>query len=81
MYTEFQDLLFELLNEARTSAGLNCTTRELSLCLTYAIRGFKEMAVDSREFRRLLRVQVRLVACAVGRSAQRRAYQRTGVGQ
>jgi AcrR family transcriptional regulator len=81
MYVEFQDLLLEMLNQAKPPAGLDCTTRELALCITYAIRGFKEMAVDSREFRRLIRVQVRLVACAVGRSAQRRAYQRTGVGQ
>lgn len=44
-------------------------TRELALCLSYAIRGFKEMSLDSVEFRRLIRIQVRLVACAVGRPA------------
>jgi AcrR family transcriptional regulator len=78
MYLEFQDLLFELLNEAKPSAALNCTTRELALCITYALRGFKEMAFDSDEFRRLIRIQVRLVACAVGRPEQRRAPQRKG---
>jgi AcrR family transcriptional regulator len=71
MYMEFQDLLVGLLNDAQTSAGLNCTTRELALCITYAIRGFKEMAFDSVEFRRLIRIQVRLVACVVGRPAHR----------
>jgi AcrR family transcriptional regulator len=68
MYMEFQDLLVELLNDAQTLAGLSCTTRELALCITYAIRGFKEMAFDSVEFRRLIRIQVRLVVCAVGAS-------------
>ena len=63
------------------SAGFNCTTRELALCMTYALRGFKEMAFDSEEFRRLIRVQVRLVACAVGHPAQRRADRRKAVGQ
>jgi hypothetical protein len=77
LYMEFQDLLVELLNDAQTSAGLNCTTRELALCLAYAIRGFKEMAFDSVEFRRMIRIQVRLVACAVGRPA-RRATSRSG---
>jgi hypothetical protein len=45
--TEFQDLVFELLKDVRPSPGLNCTTRELAPCLTYAIRGFKEMAIPS----------------------------------
>ncbi len=73
MYVEFQDLLFELLNEAKPLAGLVCTTRELALCITYALRSFKEMALDSDEFRRLIRIQVRLVVCAVGPPARRRA--------
>jgi AcrR family transcriptional regulator len=81
MYVEFQDLLFELLNDAQTSVGSNCTTRELSLCLSYAIRGFKEMAFDSDEFRRLIRIQVHLVAGAVRRPAQRRADRRKGLEQ
>jgi AcrR family transcriptional regulator len=75
MYVEFQDLLLELLNEAQPSAGLNCTTRELALCITYALRGFKKMALGSDESRRLIRLQVRLVACAVGRPQRRRAHQ------
>ncbi len=80
MYVEFQDLLFELLSETRPSTELNCTTRELVLCITYAFRGFKEMAVDSDEFRRLIRIQVRLVVRAVERPAQRRAGRCKAVG-
>ncbi len=50
-------------------SGLNCTTRDLALCITYALRGFKEMAFDSNEFRRLIRIQVRLVVGAVSCAA------------
>jgi AcrR family transcriptional regulator len=67
MYAEFQDLLSELLDVMETPAALNGTPRELARCLTYAIRGFKEMAHDGAEFRSLIRIQVRLVACAAGR--------------
>ena len=81
MYVEFQDLLFELLNEAKPSAGLNCTTRELALCISYALRGFKEMAFDSEEFHRMIRVQIRLVVCAVGHPARRLPDRRKAVGQ
>jgi AcrR family transcriptional regulator len=80
MYVEFQDLLLELLSEAQPLDGLDCTTRELALCISYALRGFKEMAIDSDEFRRLIRIQVRLVACAVGRPAQRQADRRKAAG-
>jgi AcrR family transcriptional regulator len=81
MYAEFQDLLVELLGDARTSSGSNCTTRELALCITYAIRGFKEMAADGVEFRRLIRLQIRLVAGAVVRPARPRSPRRKAVGR
>lgn len=73
MYMEFQDLLFELLEDARSVRALDCTTRELANCLTYAIRGFKEMAGDGAELRRLIQIQVQLVARSQQPPAQRPA--------
>jgi AcrR family transcriptional regulator len=72
MYLEFEGLLVELLDEAKPSASLDCRTQELARCISYALRGFKEMADDSDELRRLIRLQVRLVASAIGRRAHRR---------
>jgi AcrR family transcriptional regulator len=71
MYAEFQDLLLELLNEEQPKTQMNCSTRELARCISCALRGFKEMAGDGAELRRLIRVQARLIACATTRRGAR----------
>ncbi len=63
--TEFQAFLADLLREAARAAPLRATPEELARALLFAAHGFKAVAVDGADLRRLIAVQVSLTAAAL----------------
>lgn len=65
MYDEFQVLLAQLLSEPAIDAALGASPAEVARAMTYAMRGFKDTATDGSDMRRLITLQVSLLAAAL----------------
>lgn len=72
IYAEFQAFVVELIAGAVTDARLPVTAEELARALVYAMRGFKETAVDAADMRHLIGVQVSLLVSVIGDVAKPR---------
>jgi AcrR family transcriptional regulator len=65
MYAKFQSLLTELLTLRAATSSLGAAPEEISRALTFAMRGFRETAVDGRDMRQLIGLQVSLLLKAL----------------
>jgi len=72
MYEESQVLFAEVLADAVEVSDSEGTKEDLARLLAYSFRGFKEAAADGADMRRMIRLQVLLLARALAKSAQAR---------
>ena len=63
----FGDLLTEIISTPLAESGLGIAASDLAQTIVFAIKGFKETARDGADMRRLIGVQVAIVAAALGR--------------
>ena len=68
-YASLQAYLVELLQDAVKTSGLDADAAEVARTLLSAIRGFKLVASDGDDLRRLMTVQVEMTAAALGAHA------------
>jgi len=71
-YSAFEELLVEIIREPLREAGLNMQARELAHVIAFSIKGFKDIARDGKEMRRMIGVQVALIAAALRPSTKKR---------
>lgn len=64
-YAAFEALLVEIVREPVSVAGLTLAPEELAHVIVSAIKGFKDMARDGAEVRRMIAAQVAVVAAAL----------------
>jgi AcrR family transcriptional regulator len=64
-FSAFETLLTEMLSEPLSQSALNVNAGELARTIVFAIKGFKEIARDGAEIRRMIRVHVAVVAAAL----------------
>ena len=65
VYARFQALIVELISAPATASPLQAAPEELGRALTFAMRGFRETAVNGNDMRRLIAVQVSLLLRAL----------------
>ncbi|WP_428487736.1 TetR/AcrR family transcriptional regulator [Rhodopila sp.] len=65
MYAKFQALIAELLIEPAAASSLHATPEQLARVLIFAMRGFRETAVDAADARRLIALQVSVLLTAL----------------
>lgn len=65
-YAKLQEFLAELLDDAVKASELKATTNEVARTLLSAMCGFKLVATDGKDLRRLIAMQVTLVTAALG---------------
>jgi len=68
-YVKLQMCLADLLQDSVKASGLKATADEIARTLMSAMRGFKLVATDSKDLRRLIALQVALVSSALGHAA------------
>jgi AcrR family transcriptional regulator len=66
-FSAFGDLLTEIISAPLAESGLGITAVDLAETIVFAIKGFKEIARDGADMRRMIGVQVAIVAAAIGR--------------
>ena len=71
-YSAFEELLVEIIKEPLRESGLSIHAKELALVIAFAIKGFKDIARDGKEMRRMVGVQVALIAGALRPSTKKR---------
>jgi AcrR family transcriptional regulator len=69
-YLKLQMCLADLLEDSVKASGLKATANEIARTLMSAMRGFKLVATDGKDLRRLIALQVALVSSALGQSAR-----------
>lgn len=67
-YAAFGDLLAEIISAPLAESGLDIGAADLAQTIMYAIKGFKEVARDGTEMRRMIGVHVAVVAAALRRN-------------
>jgi AcrR family transcriptional regulator len=67
-YASLQNYLADLLSDAVRQSGLKATPADVARTLMSALRGFKLVASDGRDLRRLMTMQVSLIVAALGQS-------------
>jgi AcrR family transcriptional regulator len=75
-YSAFEELLVEIIKEPLREAGFHIQAKELAHVIAFAIKGLKDVARDGKEIRRMIGVQVALVAGALGASSKQRKHSR-----
>jgi len=70
-FANLQGFLAELLLEAVNRSELTATPREVARTLLASMRGFKVVATDGQDLRRLMASQVSLIIGALGRRQSR----------
>ncbi|WP_338661976.1 helix-turn-helix domain-containing protein [Pararoseomonas sp. SCSIO 73927] len=65
VYANFQDLIAGLIAPALAEAGLDATADEMARAFVYGMRGLLATAADPADLRRLLTVQVKVLARAL----------------
>ena len=65
MYAEFETFLADLLRDELAASPLQLAPEVLARVLAYAMRGFKDSAVDADDMRRLIAAQIELVVAAI----------------
>jgi AcrR family transcriptional regulator len=63
----FGDLLTDIIRPPLAESGLAISPTDLAQTIVFAIKGFKEIARDGADMRRLIGVQVAIVSAALGR--------------
>ena len=63
---EFQAFLAGLLRDAARASSLKATPEDLAQALFFSVHGFKAAAANSMDFRRMIALQVHVVAAALG---------------
>lgn len=71
-YSAFEELLVEIIREPLRESGLSIQARELAHSIAFAIKGFKDIARDGREMRRMIGVEVILITAALRPSTKKR---------
>ena len=66
-YSAFEELLTEIVSAPLADSGLGIAAGDLAQTIAFAIKGFKEIARDGADMRRMIGVQVAIVAAALGR--------------
>ncbi|QIE23457.1 Bacterial regulatory protein, tetR family [Caballeronia sp. SBC1] len=66
-YSVFGDLLTEIISAPLVESGLGIAAGDLAETIVFAIKGFKEIARNGADMRRMIGVQVAIVAAALGR--------------
>lgn len=69
-YARLAEYLAGLMNEAAEHAGLLVTAQELARALLASMRGFKLVARDGQDLRRLMAIQVAMAISALGLSSR-----------
>jgi AcrR family transcriptional regulator len=69
IYLVFQAFLAELLGEPVTASAVQAQPEEMARLLAWSLRGFKDMAHDGSEIRRMIALQIELMADALKTSA------------
>ena len=64
-YSAFEELLVEIVKEPLREAALNIQPKELAHVIAFAMKGFKDIARDGKQMRRMIGVQVALIAAAL----------------
>jgi hypothetical protein len=64
-YSAFEDLLVDIIKEPLSKSGLDAQAQELARVIAFAIKGFKDIALDGKEVRQMIGVQVSLIALAL----------------
>lgn len=67
MYAELESFLAELLRDAVAASKLKTTPEELARILIFGMRGFKDIAADAADMRRLIALQVDVVLASIKR--------------
>jgi len=68
----FEVLLVEIIREPLREAGLDVQAKELARVIAFAIKGFKVIARDGKEIRRMIEVQVALISAALRPTTKKR---------
>ncbi|CAB3775545.1 hypothetical protein LMG28614_00013 [Paraburkholderia ultramafica] len=68
-YSAFGDLLVDIISAPLAEADLDIEATDLARAIVFAIKGFKDVARDGAEVRRMIGVQVAVIAAAVCRNA------------
>lgn len=71
-YSAFEELVVEIIKEPLRESGLNVQAKELARVIAFSIKGFKDIARDGKEIRRMIGVQVALIAAALRPSTKKR---------
>lgn len=71
-YSDFEVLLVEIIKEPLREAGLDVQAQELARVIAFAIKGFKDIACDGKELRRMIGVQVALISLALRPATKKR---------
>jgi AcrR family transcriptional regulator len=69
-YAAFEELIAGLLREPLGRAGLDVQADELARVIVFSTKGFKDVARDGADMRRMIGVQVALISVALGRGAE-----------
>lgn len=68
-YATFEELIAGLLREPLEKAGLDMPANELARVMVFSTKGFKDVARDGADMRRMIGTQVAVISAALGRSA------------
>jgi hypothetical protein len=71
-YSAFEELLVEIIKEHLRESGLSVQAKEVAHGIAFAIKGFKDIARDGKEIRRMIGVEVILIAAALRSSTKKR---------
>jgi AcrR family transcriptional regulator len=71
-YSAFEELLVEIIREPLRDSGLSVQAKEVAHGIAFAIKGFKDIARDGKEIRRMIGVEVILIAAAHRPSIKKR---------
>ena len=75
-YASLQAYVVELLQDAVRDSGLKANSGDVARMLMSALRGFKLVASDGKDLRRLIAVQVAMTAAALGADDTRKRSSR-----
>jgi AcrR family transcriptional regulator len=71
-YQAFQDLIAAMVREAAGRSALGIPPAKLARAIVYALKGFKDIAVDSADLRSLIATHVAVLSAALSKTGRTR---------
>jgi AcrR family transcriptional regulator len=71
-YQAFEDVIAEIVRDAAERSALGVPPGKLARSIVYALKGFKDIAVDSADLRTLIATQVAVVSTALSKTGRKR---------